>query len=78
MKFYIIPNMTRENTFSVTVELLKKLEELNCTAFMSDSLKDVFNNDYGVVYVSGIPECDVFIAVGGDGTFINAAKTAII
>ncbi len=76
MKFYIIPNMTRENTFSVTVEVLKKIKTLNCTAYMSDDLSGVFDVDYGIVYVSEIPPCDVFIAVGGDGTFINAAKIA--
>lgn len=76
MNFYIIPNMTRENTFSVTTGLLGKIKELNSVAYMSDAFEDVFDSDCGVVYVKEIPPCDVFIAVGGDGTFINAAKIA--
>lgn len=76
MKFYIIPNMTRENTYSVTVGLLEKINELNCTAYMSCDLKGIFEDKSGIVYVSEVPECDTFIAVGGDGTFINAAKLA--
>lgn len=80
MKFYVIPNMTRANTFVVTSQLLDKIRELGCVAVLSDDLKDSFGERYGVSYLKdyeGISQSDMVIAVGGDGTFINAAKIAV-
>lgn len=79
MKFYVIPNMTRANTFSVTSELLEKIYELGCTAYLDTSLKTDFGEKNGTVYTDDpkvISESDAVIAIGGDGTFINAAKLA--
>lgn len=79
MKFYVIPNMTRANTFNVTSELFDKLHELGCTVYLSTSLKTHFGETSSVVYTdedSAIAECNAVIAIGGDGTFINAAKVA--
>ncbi len=80
MNFYVIPNMTRANTFAVTTKLLQKIDELGCVAVLSSELKDVFGIREGVMYMDGdegIAQSDVVIAVGGDGTFINAAKVAV-
>ena len=41
MKFYVIPNMTRANTFTVTSELLEKMHELGCTVYLDETLKPV-------------------------------------
>lgn len=79
MKFYIIPNMTRTNTFSVTSELLEELRELKCTVFLDESLKNYFGEMSDVIYTTDydvISKCFAVIAVGGDGTFINSAKIA--
>lgn len=81
MKFYIIPNMTRINTCEVTQRILNEIAELNCTAYMDSSLKECFGECKNLSYVSDDEMCaqsDVFISVGGDGSFINAAKTATI
>lgn len=80
MNFYVIPNMTRANTFAVTTVLLEKLSELDCVAVLSSELEAVFGKRKGVYYVNGdegIAQSDMVIAVGGDGTFINAAKAAV-
>ncbi len=80
MKFYVIPNMTRANTFAVTTELLKNIVDLGCVAILSPDLESIFGKGEGVAYIDeaeGILACDMVIAVGGDGTFINAAKVAV-
>ncbi len=80
MIFYLIPNMTRENTLCVTKELLSRLERLSCKAYIDSSLKCYFEeNDY-IIYSDSeavIAKTDAVISVGGDGSFINAAKTAV-
>ena len=80
MKFYVIPNMTRANTFAVTSELLDKINELGCGAVLSEEFEGTFGKRDNVIYLKdnhGISESDMVIAVGGDGTFINAAKIAV-
>lgn len=79
MKFYIIPNMTRENTFSVTNSLLLELQKLNCDVFIDTALKDNFKDFSFVRFVNEsdiIGNVDVVVSVGGDGSFINSAKKA--
>lgn len=81
MKFYIIPNMTRANTYNVTEALLSEISKLNCSAFLDSSLKDIFRERDGVSYTDTYDICkevDMFISVGGDGSFINAAKKATL
>lgn len=81
MKFYIIPNMTRENTFKVTTELLSEIKKINCTALMENCQQAYFGDDEIITYCASEDEiacADMVIAVGGDGTFINAAKKATL
>lgn len=81
MKFYVIPNMTRANTLSVTTKLLAEIQKLNCQTFMDSSLKDCFGSSDFITYCddeSVINHVDMVISVGGDGSFINAAKTATV
>lgn len=79
MKFFIIPNMTRENAHSVTTATIRELFELGCEVLMDLSLEKAFSGYEGVFFgdeKSLINECDIVISVGGDGSFINAAKIA--
>ncbi len=79
MKFFIIPNMTRENAFSVTISLIKEFFALDCQVLMDLSLKDVFGDFANVTFGEQkilLNTCDVVVSVGGDGSFINAAKIA--
>lgn len=81
MKFYIIPNMTRSNTLEVTCRILEEISGLGCSAFMDSSLDNHFGERDGLKYVCGDDACaqvDMVISVGGDGSFINAAKKATV
>ncbi len=79
MKFYVIPNMTRTNTLNVTNELLKKLIAMDEAVIMHTDLSGYFGSFQDVVFSNdegAIASADVVISVGGDGSFINAAKKA--
>ena len=78
MKFYVIPNMTRSNAFSVTEALLDRLMELGCSAILGEEYKADFGSREEVFFLgeSEIDNCDAVISIGGDGSFINAAKRA--
>ena len=79
MKFFIIPNMTRENAPSVTTNVIKELCTLGCQVFMDSSLETVFGEFTNITFGEQavlLNTCDIVISVGGDGSFINAAKVA--
>ncbi len=79
MKFFIIPNMTRENALSVTISLIKEFFALDCQVFMDSSLKDSFGEFTDITFNEPkilLDICDIVVSVGGDGSFINAAKIA--
>ena len=79
MKFFIIPNMTRENALSVTTSLVKELFALDCHIMMDDSLKEAFGSFSHIEFgeqIRLLNACDIVISVGGDGSFINAAMVA--
>ena len=76
MKITVIPNLTRENARKVTLEVLKKLNELGFEYMMSDEMRDEFP-DSGAVFLpldSAVSQSDILIPVGGDGTIIHSAK----
>ena len=79
MKFFIIPNMTRENAKSVTTATINELLKLGCDVLMDLSLEQAFSDCSSVSFGeqnSLISSCDIVVSIGGDGSFINAAKIA--
>ncbi len=79
MKFFIIPNMTRENANSVTNSLVKEIFALGCQVMMDKALEEVFGGFTDIVFGEQkflLGSCDIVVSVGGDGSFINAAKVA--
>ena len=81
MRFYIIPNMTRVNALSVTSDLLEQIRMLDSVAVMDSALFESFGSGEHIVYSENqqdISTCDAVVSVGGDGSFINAAKTATL
>ena len=75
MKIAVVPNLKKEKAKACTDEVLSILASCGCEFFLKT---DLFNED-GVYTEAVEPElcdCDMFIAVGGDGTIIHAAKTA--
>ena len=81
MKFAVIPNMTRRNAFGVTKALLEYFGDCSCAALMDETLENDFGQSDVIEYMNGsdaLKQCDAVVSVGGDGTFINAAKRAVL
>jgi len=75
-----MPNLTREFSYSVTVETINVLKSLDVDFFVSPSCSDE-RLDKFVLYSTdeeSIDNCDLIIAIGGDGSIIHAAKSAAI
>lgn len=71
-------NLTRSHAFEVTCNVVAQLKQLGAEIFMPDDLKERFSH-LNVRFLpndEAVSECDVLIAVGGDGTFIHAAHDA--
>ncbi|MDR0314870.1 MAG: NAD(+)/NADH kinase [Oscillospiraceae bacterium] len=80
MKIAIIPNLTREKAAEITVNISKELDLLNvqyCLPQMGNSPFDSLKNVQYMYMADMLQWCDVVIAVGGDGSFLNAAKKAV-
>lgn len=80
LKFAVIPNMTRKNAFDVTSRVLAELKKLGCAAYMESALSLQFADSGAEFFgeAEAIEKCDMVISVGGDGSFINAAKKALV
>lgn len=79
MKIFIMPNITRVDAKRVTDDICKKLRELNADFWLADEHSEYFAGS-GAKFAplsEILPNCDVIIAVGGDGSIIRAAKEAI-
>lgn len=79
MKAAIMPNLSKQNALQHTVRLNQKLNELGAEVLMKSGLKDYFK-DSGILFYDNFYEmmndCDIVIAVGGDGTIIHCARSA--
>lgn len=73
MKTLVVANPERDTGFSVTGKVFETLEKLNI-AVLNGKL------DRGSLSCSGaealLPESDILIVIGGDGTILRAAQTA--
>ncbi len=80
MKIGIVPNFTREKALEVTENTIKYLDKLNIEYFFEKSNIKSFpisiNNEKFLDDLYSF--VDVIIAIGGDGSFIHAAKTAAL
>ena len=78
MKIAVHANLTREFAHEVTCNVIKELNKLNAEVLMNREFELVFS-DMEVTFADdydAIEFCDVFIVIGGDGTFIHAAQKA--
>ncbi len=77
MKIALLPNLTRKNALSVSLNVCKHLDRLNADYILKTEDKELFSETKAsfLPYDKLVSECDVMIAVGGDGTFIHAAKS---
>ena len=78
MKIAVLVNLTRAHAFDVTCEVIRELHRLGASVLMEDAMQSTFS----ALPVTFLPpdeaweSCDLFLAVGGDGTFIHAAHDA--
>ncbi len=80
MKITLMPNLTRTEAFSVTSSICSKLDELGAEYMFFPEYKSDFGstNARFVAEDKALSECDAVIAVGGDGSIIHAAKSAVM
>jgi len=79
LKIAIIPNLSKHNAQLYTTEVVDTLQKYDVLVCMKYDLKDYFTNAKIVFYndfANMMDECDIVIAVGGDGTIIHCARHA--
>ncbi len=80
MKVAFHINITRKNAYEVAVNVYRKLVSLGVDVIVIDDVKSEFDCD-GTVFRpidEAVAQCDVLVAVGGDGTIIHSAHTAAL
>lgn len=80
MKIGIVPNFTREKTLNVTTEIINYLEKYNIEYYFERNNADSFpiKIDKDKLSSNLFEFTDIILAIGGDGSFIHAAKDAAI
>ena len=78
MQIAIQVNLTRPHAFDVTTQVIRELDALGATVLMERDMLPSFGGQ-PVRFLepeTAWAQCDLFIAIGGDGTFIHAAHDA--
>ena len=78
MKIAVEVNLTREHAPEVTRGVCRELDSLGAEVLMETALCAAFS-ELPVTFLkkeSMLQQCDLMIAIGGDGTFIHAAHDA--
>ena len=79
MKIALMPNLTRKEALSVTFGICATLDKLGAEY----SFQPEYKQDFGITKAVFLPEdeavseCNAVIAIGGDGSIIHAAKSAV-
>lgn len=75
MRAAVVPNLTKKEAMACTRETLEILNRHGCETVLKTDLFDS-NGVFHETVEESLKACDVFIAVGGDGTIIHTAKLA--
>ncbi len=78
MKVAVIPNLTREYALKTTDEVVLQLKNHGAEIVLADYAAEEFS-DEKIVFApveEAIKNCDVVIAIGGDGTVLHSGKIA--
>ncbi|MGI6255210.1 MAG: NAD(+)/NADH kinase [Acutalibacter sp.] len=75
MKIAVVPNLTKEAAQACTDEVLKILKACGCETVLKTDLFTA-HGVYRERVEDSLHSCDLFIAIGGDGTIIHTAKLA--
>lgn len=75
MTVAVYPNLTRENGFEVSCNVIDELKNLGVRILMPAEFEKEFSDKDAEFYsdYDVLSECDFLIAIGGDGTLIHAA-----
>ncbi|MCL2013555.1 MAG: NAD(+)/NADH kinase [Oscillospiraceae bacterium] len=80
MKILLYPNLKKQNAGDCVVQTAEEISRLGASPLLSLEYKDRFSN-YGFLnftdFDEALAECDIIIAIGGDGTIIHAAHHAM-
>ncbi len=76
MKFALLPNLTRKKALGVSLEVCRQLDALGAQYIVNSQQHEYFSQTNAAFADIDelISEADIIISVGGDGTFIHAAK----
>lgn len=80
MNVCIIPNLTRKKALGVTKEICSVLDECGIGYSFDKSLRDALPDVKNAAFLpeeEALENCDTVISVGGDGSVLRAAKTAV-
>lgn len=75
MKIAVVPNLKKSEAMACTEEAVAILKRHGCDTVLKTDLFD----SHGIYHEAAeeeLSDCDIFIAVGGDGTIIHTAKLA--
>ena len=73
MKVAVVPNLTKEAAQACTNEVLEILAGCGCETVLKTDLF-TSHGTYQEKVEDSLLSCDVFIAIGGDGTIIHTAN----
>jgi NAD+ kinase len=79
LKIAIVPNLSKHNAQYHTVKVMEKLRELGAEVFIMSEYKNICTGcevQFYDNFKTMLKDCDILIAVGGDGTIIHCARHA--
>lgn len=80
MKALLMPNPDKEHAIECTRGVIRELSACGIPAMLDDRFRQMVGDIEGAEYLpffDGLRQCDVVIAIGGDGTILHAAKHAV-
>ena len=78
MKIALIPNLTRDNSLDVSLNICKELDKIGIEYLLDNCYSKEFAQTNAMFSKQDIiKECDIVISVGGDGTILSTAKKAV-
>jgi NAD+ kinase len=79
LNIVIIPNLSKNNARLHTSRVINTVQKFGAQVFMESTLHDFFKNQEIIFYDNFkkmLSDCDLMIAVGGDGTIIHCSRHA--
>ncbi|MBR5558671.1 MAG: NAD(+)/NADH kinase [Oscillospiraceae bacterium] len=80
MKIHLMTNLDKPHALECSLKLAELLQAAGCTISVMEQEQTALQIKHALVYNQRddcVKDCDIVIAVGGDGTIIHAAKHAL-